>query len=126
MTPKKNILFDGDCSFCNYWVRFILKRDTKKQFEFLPLESKKGKELREQYHVSVNLDTLILIHNNKASIKSSAALHIAKQLKFPWFLFYGLIIIPPFIRNWIYDLIAKNRHKLFKTNNNCELPPSNE
>lgn len=122
---KKNkhiILFDGDCSFCNFWVRFITKRDVKKQFVFHSLQSDIGRKLRQEHYISEELDTLIYINDkNNAYIKSGAALRVAKRLKFPWFLFFGFIIIPPFIRNWLYDVIAKNRHKLFK-NNSCEIP----
>lgn len=120
--PQHIILFDGDCSFCNFWVRFITKRDPKKQFVFYSLQSNAGKDLIEKHTISHRLDTLIYITpKNKAFIKSGAALRIAKQLKFPWFLTSCFIIIPPFFRNWVYDVIAKNRHKLFK-NNTCEIP----
>lgn len=122
MSQNKNIvLFDGDCSFCNFWVKFILKRDPKKQFVFHSLQSELGKELRKKHQISEQLDTLIYLNkNNKAFIKSGAALRIASKLKFPWFLAIVFIVIPPFIRNWVYDLIAKNRHKLFK--DSCEIP----
>lgn len=122
MSQNKNIvLFDGDCSFCSFWVKFILKRDPKKQFVFHSLQSELGKELRKKHQISEQLDTLIYINkNNKAFIKSGAALRIASKLKFPWFLAIVFIVIPPFIRNWVYDLIAKNRHKLFK--DSCEIP----
>ncbi len=123
MKANNTVLFDGDCSFCNFWVRFILKRDKKKQFSFLSLQSKEGIELREQKGISKDLDTLIFVNEKgKSFIKSSAALGIARRLPFPWFLGYIFIIIPPFIRHWLYDIIARNRHKIFKQKDRCEIP----
>lgn len=116
------VLFDGDCSFCNHWVLFITKRDPKKKFKFYSLQSALGKNLRKKHQISENLDTLIYIKKNqKAFIKSAAVLRITLKLKFPWYLAFGFIIVPPIIRNWIYDLVAKNRNKLFKTDT-CEIP----
>jgi predicted DCC family thiol-disulfide oxidoreductase YuxK len=106
---------------CNYWVKFVTKRAVKNRFKFVSLLSKEGKELLEEYEISEKIDSVILIKNNKAYIKSAAALNIVKDLKFPWFLCYGFIIVPKFLRDYIYDLIAKNRHKFFKKSDACEI-----
>lgn len=119
---SKTILFDGDCSFCNFWVKFITKRDPKKQFEFVSLQSEKGIELLEKYNISNQIDSVVFIKKNKAHIKSGAVLRIAWYLKFPYPLADVFIAIPWFIRDCIYDLIAKNRHNIFKQDNSCEIP----
>ena len=122
MNKIKTILFDGDCSFCNFWVKFINKRDPKKQFEFVSLQSEKGIKLLEEYHISKEIDSVVFINNNKGFVKSGAVLRIAWYLKFPYPLAVIFMVIPWFMRNWVYDLIAKNRHKIFKENNSCEIP----
>lgn len=122
MTKTKAILFDGDCSFCNFWVKFINKRDPKKQFEFVSLQSEEGIKLLEEYHISKEIDSVVFINNNRGFVKSGAVLRIAWFLKFPYPLAVIFIVIPWFMRNWVYDIIAKNRHKIFKENNSCEIP----
>ena len=67
-------------------------------------------------------DSIILFDNNKLYIKSSAALHIAKHLKGLWKILFIFIIIPPFIRNLFYDIIAKNRYKWFGKREECMIP----
>lgn len=122
MNTTKTILFDGDCSFCNFWVKFINKRNPKKQFEFVSLQSEKGIELLKEYHIAKEIDSVVFINNNKGFVKSGAVLRIAWFLKFPYPLAIVFMVIPWFMRNWVYDIIAKNRHKIFKENNSCEIP----
>lgn len=115
------VLFDGDCNFCNTSVQFIFKREKKNSFYFASLQSDKGKELLEKYKLqNLDLSSMVFISNNKAYLKSSAALRIAGQLKGLWPLMMVFLIVPPFIRNWVYDQIAKRRHKLLKQK--CALP----
>ena len=122
MQNNKTILFDGDCSFCNFWVKFITKRDPKKQFEFVSLQSEKGISLLDMHKIPNEIDSVVFIYKNKAHIKSGAVLCIAWFLKFPYPLAVVFMIIPWFIRDWVYDLIAKNRHKIFNQDNSCEIP----
>lgn len=118
---KHIILFDGDCNFCNFWVNFVIENDKNDSFRFASLQSKKGKELIEQTQLKSDLDSVVLISNNIARTKSSAALHIAKHLK-GWFqIAFVLIVVPKFIRDIFYDLIAKNRKKFLK-NESCIIP----
>jgi predicted DCC family thiol-disulfide oxidoreductase YuxK len=67
-------------------------------------------------------DTIILLRNNKLYIKSRAALEIIKELTGLWPLLYGLIIVPPFIRNFFYSILAKNRYKWFGKMDACMVP----
>lgn len=78
-----------------------------------------------KYQVNVEVDTVVLIKNNRVYIKSNAALEIVKELKGLWFLLYGFKIIPVFIRDWIYDFVAKYRYKWFGQQL-CEIVPKTE
>ncbi len=112
--PEKIVLFDGVCNLCNASVQFILKRDRHRQFYFASLQSETGKQLSAQFHLDSSLSrSFILIDNGKVYTHSRAALQVAKDLGGPWQLFYAFIIIPPFIRDGIYNWIAKNRYQWF-------------
>ena len=115
------IFFDGVCNFCNYWVNFIIKRDSKKIFSFAPLQGETASKILGK-NQDRNPDTLILFQENKLHYRSSAVLRIAKQLKGGWKLFYGLIILPPFLRDPVYNFIAKNRYKWFGKKQKCMVP----
>ncbi len=121
---KKLILFDGVCNLCNASVLYVIKRDKKNIFMFAPLQSYIGKQIIQQYNLEPSKTDSILLYSeiNGLSIKSSAALHIAKHLGFPYNLTSIFFIIPPFMRNWVYDYIAKNRYKWYGKKDQCMVP----
>jgi len=119
---KQIILFDGVCNFCNFWVNFVIERDKKDLFRFAALQSEKAKELTSKFKFDTSkLDTFILIAVNKLYTKSTAALMICKQLNGLVKILYPLIILPKFFRDFIYDLIAKNRYKIFGRRESCRI-----
>ncbi len=110
---KNIILFDGDCYLCSRTIQFISKRDKKKLFNFYPLQSRKGQTLLQNYKLSIyNLDTFVYIKEENAFIKSTAVLQVCKSLGGLWKILFIFIVIPKMIRDYFYDLVAKNRHKL--------------
>lgn len=116
------ILFDGECNFCNGSVQFIIKRDPQEFYKFASLQSTVGKELLKQYNAPLSIDSFFLIYGNKYYVKSSAALRVCKNLNGIWKLGYILLLIPRPIRDFFYDLIAKNRYKWFGKRDQCMLP----
>jgi predicted DCC family thiol-disulfide oxidoreductase YuxK len=117
------ILFDGVCNFCNASVNFIIDRDKKGIFQFAALQSEIGQEiLRKNGLNATTFDSIILINDKKVYQKSDAALEIARNLDGFWKIFYIFKIIPPFLRNSIYDLIAKNRYRFFGKSDTCRIP----
>ena len=117
------ILFDGVCNLCNGAVNFVIKRDTGNVFKFTPLQEKQGVLLLKTHAVDTQkLDSIVLIENEKVYVKSSAALRIAKKMSNLWPLFFVLLIIPSFIRDGVYDFIAKNRYKWFGKKEQCMIP----
>jgi predicted DCC family thiol-disulfide oxidoreductase YuxK len=111
---KYIILFDGTCKLCNNVVRFISKNDSREIFCFIPLESGKALEYLNRYNKKdVNKGSVLLIQDEKIFTKSSAVLNILKCLDGLWPLFYVFIIVPGFIRDPVYDLIARYRYKWF-------------
>ena len=118
---KHIILFDSECNFCNFWVKYVVKRDKKDVFRFASLQSEKGKELLDKYSVDSTIDSVVLIENDKVYLKSTAAFRVLKVLGGFRAVFYGLIIVPAFIRDFFYDIMAGLRYKLFGKAI-CELP----
>lgn len=118
---KYIILFDGDCHFCNQNIQFIIKRDPNVFFSFASLQSKVGKKLFSS-HLSTHVDSLILIEQDQVYTKSTAALRISKRLNGIWKLFYILILVPKPIRDFFYDIIAKNRLNWFGQAKTCLIP----
>ncbi|WP_396596724.1 thiol-disulfide oxidoreductase DCC family protein [Dokdonia sp. R86516] len=120
---KKIILFDGVCNLCNGAITFIIQRDKKDLFRYAPLQSEIGKELAAKHHIDLDkVDSIILVTEDKAYAKSTAALHIAKQLSAGWPLLAVFLILPKFFRDAVYDFIARNRYKWFGKKEACMIP----
>ncbi|MCB0456331.1 MAG: thiol-disulfide oxidoreductase DCC family protein [Flavobacteriaceae bacterium] len=123
ITNHKIILFDGVCNLCNSSVNFVIQHDAKNHFKFAALQSEVGQQLISKYKIdTTKTDSIILIDNNKSFVKSTAALRIAKQLNKGYPLLYGFIILPTFLRNCVYDYIAKNRYKWYGKKDSCMIP----
>ncbi|MFI5237005.1 MAG: thiol-disulfide oxidoreductase DCC family protein [Ignavibacteriales bacterium] len=127
MPDKQIILFDGVCNFCNYWVNFILDRDKKDLYGFSALQSEYGQKILEKIGMSsTDFQTFILVKDEKFYTKSSAALMIVKNLSGPIKIIYPFIFLPKFLRDFFYDLIAKNRYRMFGKRNVCRIPTEEE
>ena len=117
------ILFDGVCNFCNRSVNFIIKRDKKKTIRFSPLQSDTGRKLIAQFNLRLTgIESFVFIEKGKAYIRSTAALMVCRHLKALWPLCFGLIIVPKFIRDGIYNWFAGNRYKWFGARDQCMIP----
>ena len=126
---KSVILFDGVCNLCNSSVNTVLKYDTKNHFMFASLQSDAATKILLHKKLKNNknqLDSIILIENNDVYTKSTAALRVLKRLKFPLNLTYVFIVVPQFIRDFVYDFIAKNRYKWFGKKETCRVPTQEE
>ena len=120
---KSIIIFDGICMLCNNSVDFIIKHDRERKFKFAALQWDASiKILSDKKLNQTANNSIILIENQKIYTSSTAVLRILKRLPLPYYLMYGLIIIPPFIRNPIYNLISKKRYKWFGKKDSCTLP----
>jgi len=123
VVSDKIILFDGMCNLCSESVQFVLKRDPKLKFRYASLQSNFGQEIATKYQLPAkDFDSFLLLEGDKLYMRSTAALRVLKRLNGLWPLLYGLIIIPPFIRNVIYDWIAANRYKWFGKKTECWIP----
>lgn len=119
MKDHKIILFDGVCNLCNGAVNLVIRKDKKNIFRFAPLQGEFAKEIGLDQE---KMDSIILLDNDKQYSKSSAVLRIARNLPGGYPLLYGFIILPKFLRDAIYDHIAKNRYRWFGKKESCMMP----
>ena len=124
---KKLVLFDGVCNLCNSSVQFIIKHDKKDLFLFTALQSRAGQEIIKSFKINTEETDSVLLYSKKDGLsqKSTAALKIARHLGFPQNLITVFFIVPTSIRNWVYDLIARNRYQWFGKSDNCMVPTPN-
>jgi predicted DCC family thiol-disulfide oxidoreductase YuxK len=116
------ILYDGVCVFCSRWIRFIAKRDTAKRFRFTAIQSPYGTCLAQAFGIDPNdPDTNAVIHGGMAYFKSDAALTVLSSLP-DWRWTRALFAVPKPLRNAVYNLVAKNRYRIFGKYDECFLP----
>lgn len=116
---KRIILFDGECLLCNRSVQYIIKRDPHMKFKFALIKSDIGKSLIEEYQIPEAIDSVILIEGESYYIKSTAVLNICREINIR---FVSIFSIVPFkFRDYLYDIVARNRTRLFGTSKHCML-----
>ena len=117
------ILYDGVCGLCTTGVGFVIKQDPQKRFQFASLQSVLGQELLGKFGLPRHdFITFVLVTLEGHWTKSTAALKVMRKLGGCWSLFYGLIIIPEFLRDRVYDLVVKYRYRLLGQTTSCFLP----
>jgi len=116
------ILYDGVCVFCSRWVRFVVARDTAGRFRFTPIQSAYGTRLAQAFGIDPDdPDTNAVIHGGVAYFKSDAALTVLSNLPgFGWA--RALFVVPKGLRDAIYNLVARNRYRLFGKYDTCFVP----
>lgn len=123
MIQQPIIFFDGVCNLCNASVQFVIAHDKKDQFRFTALQGDFAKEMLPKFNIdSEKLNTILLVEDGKLYTKSSAALRVARKLNGLIPLLYAFLIVPKFIRDWVYDIIAKNRYQWWGRQESCWVP----
>lgn len=108
-------------------MNFIIKRDAKDIFRFASLQSEEAKKITKKFNFdNSSLNTFILVADEKLFTKSTAALLVSKELKSPAKIIFPLIILPKFFRDFVYDMIAKNRYRIFGKRDTCRIPTEEE
>jgi predicted DCC family thiol-disulfide oxidoreductase YuxK len=116
------VLFDGVCNLCNNTIIFLIKHDKKNKLHFAAQQTNAGERLMKQYHVLQDAQSVVFIKDKFVYYKSDAIIEIAKLLSgWPRIARIGWMV-PRFLRDWIYDLIANNRYKIFGKKKTCALP----
>lgn len=119
---ERIVLFDGVCNVCDRSVQFIIAHDPAHKFQFASLQSEVGETFIENYQLPKGLDSMVFIEGEDVYFKSTAALKIAKQLSGFYSVLAIFLVIPTPIRDFLYDVIAKNRYKWFGKKDHCMIP----
>ena len=118
------LLFDGVCNLCNHSVQFCIDNDANGKIHYASLQSDIGQEYLKKFKMSgTDLTSVILVEDNRFYTKSDAPLHLVKYFdRKIWRLSAVFFIVPKFIRDAVYNYIAKNRYKWFGQQESCMLP----
>lgn len=117
------LLFDGHCNLCNGAVQWVLSRDKQGIFSFASLQSKTGQHIQRTHQLDPSqLDSMVLVKDGKAYTQSNAALKTAASLGGSYKLANLFLIIPSFIRNSVYNFIARNRYRWYGKSEACWMP----
>ena len=125
-TKMNIIVFDGVCNFCNRIVQIIIRHDPSAQIHFAAQQTEAGEKLLSDYKISTSASSVIFIKDRLVYEKSDAVIEIAKLLKGWPSIFKYSIIFPRFLRNYIYQLVAANRYRLFGKQAQCMVPKEEE
>ena len=125
---KTLVLYDGVCGLCNGLIRFLLKRDDEDQFRFASLQSEFASALLKQYRINaVDLNTVYVIADfgladQHLLARSDAILHLLTRLKGAWSLLRIGRLVPKSVRDFFYDLVVRNRYRIFGKYEVCLMP----
>jgi predicted DCC family thiol-disulfide oxidoreductase YuxK len=120
-TPDRVILFDGVCVFCSRWARFVMARDPEATFRFLALQEPCGETLARHLGIDAAFaETNAVIVGGRAYFKS-AAIEVLSRLPH-WWRVRIFRALPRFVRDGLYDIVARNRYRLFGQTETCLLP----
>jgi predicted DCC family thiol-disulfide oxidoreductase YuxK len=116
------ILYDGVCVFCSRWIRFVAMRDTDRRFRFTAIQSDYGRRLAQAFGIDPeDPDTNAVVHGGVAYFKSDAALTVLSQLP-GWQWVRVLRAVPKAFRDGVYNLVARNRYRIFGKYEACFVP----
>lgn len=123
MKSSKIVLFDGICNLCNSSVQLIIENDSKNLFQFASLQSDFGQKFLQENNLPDDaFKSIVLIDGEKFYTKSEAALRIGKELDGLYKVLRIFLWTPKFIRDFVYDYIAKNRYKWYGKRDSCWIP----
>jgi len=121
------VLFDGVCGLCNWWVDFVLRRDRKAVFKFAPLQSVTGQAILSRHGLPTDdLTTIVLVRGARIDRYSTAALEILRRLGGVWSMLYVFVLVPPPVRDMVYEFVAARRFRWFGQLDACPVPAPEE
>jgi predicted DCC family thiol-disulfide oxidoreductase YuxK len=123
------LLYDGSCGFCDAYVQLVLRHDRKQSLKFAALQSDFGRRIVQRHPALASVDSVVWFepgspgHEETALTKSDAILRVTGYLGGRWTLALSARIVPRFIRDQVYDLVARHRHHLPGLRQQCVIPP---
>jgi len=125
--PKRVLFYDGECVLCHWLVRRVIRADRQGRLHVAPLQGETAARLRvEASDMPTGLDTVVLYEEGRLYLRSRAILRSARLLTWPWRLLSAARIIPWFLTDLIYRLVARIRYRVFGKHDACRLPSVEE
>lgn len=119
----KLVIFDGVCNLCTHSVHFILKHEKEPLFRFAPVQSATGSRLMRELGLDPDdAETFVFISDGRPFLRSDAAIRIAPHLRGAWRWLGAVKVVPRPLRDWLYDLVARNRYRWFGRTDACMVP----
>ena len=120
------ILFDGVCNLCNSAVQWVIERDKEGGLDFASLQSDAARrellKVMEANEIDALPDSIVLLDSDGVHVRSAAALRILRGLG-SWFLLLRLaVVLPPPVRDAVYNIVARNRYRWFGRRDTCMTP----
>jgi len=121
------LLYDGVCGFCNGVVRTILRFDRRGTLRFAALDSDFAKAVIDRHPSLADVDTMVFVDDpgqpgENVSVRSAAALRVARYLGGPWKVLLVAGLIPERLSDWLYDRFAGIRYRVFGQYDSCPVP----
>lgn len=117
------VLYDGTCGLCHKSVQWILRHERDHAIQFAPLQGETAEQLRAQFpEIPRTLESVVLVEDGHARLRSKAFLHVAHHLRAPWRLGYAVRWLPAFLLDLGYRFIARIRHRVWGHADACDLP----
>ena len=117
------VIFDGVCNLCARSVKFILEHEAEPRLRFVPLQSPVGARMMRQLGFSPeDAKTFVLVADGKPHVRSDAAIRVASYLRGGWRALGAIRVVPRPLRDWAYDVVARNRYRWFGRTESCMVP----
>ena len=123
-----HVFFDGHCNLCNGFVDFLIRRDHRNRIKFGSLQSAAFQPVFTAHPELAKVDSVIALEpeTGRVFVKSDAALRTLRELGGLWPLMGIFRIFPRVMRDWAYDVVARNRYRIFGRSDSCRLPTPEE
>jgi predicted DCC family thiol-disulfide oxidoreductase YuxK len=123
LMPEKLIVYDGHCVICNASVHYIFNYDKTNSIHFANSESKAAEHLKNESNIEFNADLSVVFYSDdRLYFQSDAVIEVSRHLRFPFNLLKYFRFIPKGFRDWVYQLIANNRYRIFRRRQSCIIP----
>ena len=119
------VIFDGSCVLCSAFAAFILRKDRSRRLRLMAAQTPVGAALYKHFGFDPT-ETNILLDNGRTYLRSDGSLRVFSMLGLPWSLIGSGRLLPRFVRDWVYGIVARNRFRWFGTRQTCYLPGPTE